>query len=159
MMTEATSTCGFLERHFDEIEEGARFRSRGRTITEADIVQWCSLTGDWYVLHTDAHYAAQTRFGQRIAPGLMLLAYAAGLGIPPAAPAIVANYGTDALRFTAPAFIGDTIHLEAAVLDKTVKRAGADGVARLQWNIHNQNGLLLMSSELRILMAFRGAVQ
>ena len=159
MMIEATSTCGFLERHFDEIEEGARFRSRGRTITETDIVQWCSLTGDWYVLHTDAHYAAQTRFGQRIAPGLMLLAYAAGLGIPPAAPAIVANYGTDALRFTAPAFIGDTIHLEAAVLDKTVKRPGTDGVARLQWNIHNQNGQLLMSSELRILMAFRGAVQ
>ena len=54
-MTDITSTCGFLEQHFDRIEEGARFRSRGRTLTEADIVQWCALTGDWYVLHTDAH--------------------------------------------------------------------------------------------------------
>jgi len=157
--TDITSTCAFLEQYFDQIEEGASFRSRGRTLTEGDILQWCALTGDWYVLHTDAHHAARTRFGQRIAPGLMLLAYAAGLGIPPAAPAIVANYGSDALRFTAPAFIGDTIHLEAAVLEKTVKRPATDGVLRLQWNVHNQNGLLLMASELRILMAFQGAAR
>ena len=114
----------FLDKYFDEIGVGERFRSRGRTITETDIVQWCALTGDWYVLHTDAHYAAGTRFGQRIAPGLLVVAYAAGLGVPSDAPAVVANYGSNSLRFVAPTFIGDTLHLESEVLEKTVKRDG-----------------------------------
>jgi len=142
----------FLSQYYDHIAVGQTFKSRGRTVTEADIVNWCSLTGDWYVLHTDAHHAARSRFGQRIAPGLLVQAYAAGLGVPADAPAIVANYGSDSLRFTAPTFIGDTIHLESAVLEKADKRAGLDGVVRLQWNVHNQNGVLVMASELRILM-------
>lgn len=145
----------FLLGYYEDIEVGARFRSRGRTITEADLVQWCALTGDWYVLHTDAHYAAGTRFGERIAPGLLVLAYAAGLGIPPDAPAIVANYGTDALRFTAPTFIGDTLHLRAEVLEKTTREGGRDGLLRLQWNMHNQDGVLVMASDLQVLMACR----
>lgn len=147
----------FLNKYFDEIEVDERMASRGRTITESDIVQWCSLTGDWYVLHTNAHYAALTRFGQRVVPGLLVLAYAAGLGVPPDAPAIVANYGTDNLRFIAPTFIGDTLHLEARVISKETKREGRDGLIRLEWNMANQNGLTVMKSDLQILMAFKGA--
>lgn len=147
----------FLDKHFDEIQLGETFTSRGRTITETDVVQWCSLTGDWYVLHTNAHYAAETRFGQRIVPGILVQAYAAGLGIPPAAPAIIANYGTDALRFTAPTFIGDTLHLRASVDGKETKRDGKDGVVKLGWNMFNQNGIMVMKSDLQILMSFKGA--
>src|SRR5882724_2623167 len=143
-----------LDKHFDEIELGERLLTRGRTITEADIVDWCALTGDWYVLHSDARYAATSRFGQRIAPGLLVLAFAAGLGIPPDAPAIIANYCSDHMRFTAPVFIGDTLHLEAEVREKTVKRAGRDGVVRLRWDMVNQNGVTAMVSDLQILMAF-----
>jgi 3-hydroxybutyryl-CoA dehydratase len=143
-----------LQRYFDEIEVGECFRSRGRTITETDIVSWCALTGDWHVLHSDAHHAAMARFGQRIAPGLLVLAYAAGLGIPPDAPGILANYGTDQLRFTAPTFIGDTLHLEAEVRQRSVKREGRDGVVTLAWNMVNQNGVTVMASDLQILMAF-----
>ncbi|MPW18734.1 putative Monoamine oxidase regulatory protein [Paraburkholderia piptadeniae] len=143
----------FLTKYFDEIQVDESMVTRGRTITECDIVQWCALTGDWYVLHTDAHYAAQTRFGQRITPGLLVLAYAAGLGIPPDAPAIIANYGTDNLRFTAPTYIGDTLHLEARVLSTETKREKRDGVVRLAWNMVNQNGIMVMTSDLQILMA------
>lgn len=145
----------FLHKHFDEIQVGERFRTRGRTITESDIVQWCALTGDWNVLHTDAHSAARSRFGQRIAPGLLVQAYAAGLGVPADAPAIIANYGTDALRFTAPTFIGDTLHLEAEVRSKREKRAGRDGVVLMGWNMFNQNGVMVMASDLQILVACR----
>ncbi|MGH7178973.1 MAG: MaoC/PaaZ C-terminal domain-containing protein, partial [Tepidisphaeraceae bacterium] len=84
----------FLDQHFDEIAVGDRVVSRARTVTESDVVQWCALTGDMHVLHTDAQYAAATRFKQRIVPGFLLLAYSAGLAIPHDAPAIVANYGT-----------------------------------------------------------------
>ncbi|AIP07612.1 dehydratase [Burkholderia pseudomallei MSHR338] len=146
----------FLSRHYDEIEIGERFESRGRTVTETDIVQWCALTGDWYVLHTDAHYAARTRFGQRVAPGLLVHAIAAGLGVPADAPAIVANYGTDGLRFTAPTFIGDTVRLRSEVLAKTDKRPGRNGVVKLDWKVYNQNDELLLTSDLQILMTCRG---
>lgn len=146
----------FLAKYFDEIELGERFVTRGRTVTETDIVQWCALTGDWYVLHTNAHYAEQTRFGQRIAPGLLVHAIAAGLGVPPDAPAIVANYGTDALRFVAPTFIGDTIRLKGEVIGKTDKRQGKDGVLKLNWNVYNQNDALVLTSDLQILMSCRG---
>lgn len=147
----------FLNRYFDEIALDERLVTRGRTITESDVVQWCALTGDWYVLHTNAHYAASTRFGKRVVPGLLVQAYAAGLGVPPDAPAIIANYGTDALRFVAPTYIGDTLHLEARVLSKETKREDRDGVVRLEWNMVNQNGVLVMKSDLQILMAFKGA--
>lgn len=146
----------FLTKYFDEIHVDDSMVTRGRTITESDIVQWCALTGDWYVLHTDAHYAAQTGFGQRIAPGLLVLAYAAGLGVPPDAPAIIANYGTDNLRFTAPTYIGDTLHLEARVISREIKRERRDGVVRLAWNMVNQNGIMVMASDLQILMACKG---
>lgn len=146
----------FLEKHFDELEIGETFVSRGRTITEADVVNWAALSGDWYVLHTDAHYAARTHFGQRVVHGLLVHAITTGLGVPPEAPAIIANYGTDNLRFVAPTFIGDTIHLESAVLEKTVKREGRDGVAKLRWNAVNQNGTTVMVSDLQILMACAG---
>lgn len=149
--------ANFLAQYFDDLRVGDKFSSRGRTITETDITNWCALTGDWYVLHSNAHYAAQTRFGQRIAPGLLVLAYAAGLGIPPDAPAIVANYGTDRLRFTAPAFIGDTLHLQAEVKELAIKREDKDGIVRLAWNVFNQNGLQVLASDLQILMSYRGS--
>jgi 3-hydroxybutyryl-CoA dehydratase len=145
----------FLSKYFDEIEIGETLCTRGRTITETDIVNWCALTGDWYVLHTDAHYAASTRFRQRIAPGFLVHAIAAGLGVPPDAAGIIANYGVDRIRFTTPTFIGDTLHLEAEVLERQVKRDGENGVVRMSWNMINQNGVTVMTSDLRILMSFR----
>jgi 3-hydroxybutyryl-CoA dehydratase len=148
----AGSTLG---KHYDEVAVGETWRSHGRTITEADLVFWCTFTGDMFVLHTDAHYAAKSQFGQRIAPGLMVNAFMAGLGVPPGAPAILANYGTDSLRFTAPVFIGDTVHLETEVIAKEERRAGRDGVVTLQWNAVNQNGKTVMSSQLKCLMAVR----
>jgi acyl dehydratase len=144
----------FLYKHFDEVTVGERFVSRGRTITETDIVNWCAMTGDWHVLHTDAHFAAQQRFGQRIAPGLLVYAIGTGLGVPADAHAIVANYGVDRLRFTAPTVIGDTVHLEAEVLGKEVKREGRDGVVTISWGMCNQNGITVLASELKILLAW-----
>lgn len=144
-----------LYRYFDDIHPGDRIVSRGRTITETDIVNWCALTGDWHVLHTDAEHAAQSMFGQRIAPGILLFAIAAGLGIPPDSPRILANYGTDRLRFLAPTFIGDTLHLEAEVTQREDGKDGRSGVITLSWNMVNQNGRTVMASDMKVLMARR----
>ena len=159
-MTDATrdNSGGHLfHRYFDDIHPGDRLVSRGRTITETDIVNWCALTGDWHVLHTDAEHAAQSMFGQRIAPGILIFAIAAGLGVPPDSPRILANYGTDRLRFLAPTFIGDTLHLEAEVQQCDDGKDDRSGVLTLSWNMVNQNGRTVMASDLKVLMERRPA--
>ena len=65
-MTVAAETPLFA-RDFDAIEPTLRFSSRGRTITEADIVGFSALTGDWHPQHSDAEWAARSQFRERIA--------------------------------------------------------------------------------------------
>jgi 3-hydroxybutyryl-CoA dehydratase len=145
--------AGFLSKHFEDVNVGDAFVSRGRTVTEADIVNWCALTGDWHVLHSDAHYAAGSRFGQRIAPGILVYALAAGLGVPADTTTVIANCGADDLRFLAPTVIGDTLHLEARVREKKLRSSGGDGIVVIAWNMINQHGVTVMTSNLRILLS------
>ena len=141
-----------LARTFEELQVGDAQSTRGRTVTEADIVGWCSLTGDWFVLHSDAVAAAKSPFGRRIAPGMMVWAYGAGLGVPPDSATIMANYGSDHLRYTAPTYIGDTIHLELEVLGKE-DRGPKSGIVEFRWDIINQNGDPVCVSRVKVLMA------
>ena len=64
---------------FDRLAIGTRFASRGRTVTEADVAAFASLTGDMHPQHTDAVWAARSPFGARIAHGMLVLSYAMGL--------------------------------------------------------------------------------
>ena len=141
-----------LNRTFEELTVGDRQATRGRTVTEADIVNWCALTGDWFVLHTDRVVAEQSPFRQRIAPGLMVLAYATGLGVPADSPNIIANYGSERVRYPRPTLIGDTIHLEVEVTEKKERDAGS-GVVTLRWDVLNQNGETVCASSLQVLVA------
>lgn len=140
-----------VDTYFDDLTLGAAQSTRGRTITEADIVNWCALTGDWFVLHSDKEYAARSMFGQRIAPGMMVLAFSGGLGVPPLAKAIVANYGSDRIRYPRPTFIGDTLHAEIEVADLRA-RDEATGIADFRWDMVNQDGLTVMVSRLKVLL-------
>ena len=70
-----------LYRTYDELEVGQAQRTRGRTITETDIVNWCALTGDWFYPHIDRVAAERSMFGQRVAPGIMVFALGTGLAI------------------------------------------------------------------------------
>ena len=112
-----------LFRTFDELVVGDRQSTRGRTITETDIVNWCSLTGDWYYPHVDKVAAERSMFGQRVAPGIMVFAIGTGLGVPADSTTILANYGTDQLRYPKATWIGDTIHLEIELLEKEERDA------------------------------------
>ena len=141
-----------LFRTFDELQVGDTQTTMGRTITEADIVNWCALTGDWFYPHVDTVAAERSMFGQRVVPGIMVYAVGTGLGVPADATTILANYGADSLRYTKPTWIGDTIHLEIEVLDKE-DRDAATGVVTYRWDIANQNGDTVCASQLKILTA------
>jgi acyl dehydratase len=128
------------ELFFEEIEVGSKNITKGRTITEADLVNFAALTWDNYPLHTDAEYAKNTIFGERIAHGMLVLSYAMGLMMSSATTGkVVAFYGMDKLRFTGPTKIGDTIHVETEVVEKEDKgRKG--GVVTNRFQVKNQRG-------------------
>jgi 3-hydroxybutyryl-CoA dehydratase len=106
--------------YFEDFRIGDRVASPDRTITESDIMRFAALTGDWHAVHTDAEYAKHTVFGERVAHGLLILAIGAGLmfqagerGVP---RSTIALYRVEKTRFVAPAKIGDTIRVEAEVV-------------------------------------------
>lgn len=128
--------------------------SRGRTVTEADIVMFAALSGDWYPLHVDREYAAKSPFGERIAHGMLVLSAASGL-MPLTEWALVAFYGMDRVRFVAPTKIGDTIHMEAEVVEKRDK-GERGGVVSYRQVVKNHRGEDLVVADFKVLIASRG---
>lgn len=140
-------------KYFEDFTVGEIVVTRARTVTETDIVNFAALTGDWYPLHTDIEYAKKGPFGERIAHGLLILSIANGL-MPLYDMAIVAFYGMDKVRFTAPTKIGDTIHVELEVVEKQDK-GDIGGVITLKEYVKNQRGENVALSTKKVLIAKR----
>jgi acyl dehydratase len=128
--------------YFEEFEVGQRMVSAGRTITEADIVMFAGLTGDYTQIHTDIEFAKGTIFGQRVAHGLLVLTYTLGLiarmGF--IEGTVVAFREIKSWKFTKPVFIGDTIHAEVEVQELKAVRRLNGGIVELDVNVKNQDG-------------------
>jgi 3-hydroxybutyryl-CoA dehydratase len=131
------SVDGMLAPAADELGPGARFRTAGRTITEADLVSFAALTGDWHPQHADAAWAKRSRFGGRVAHGMLLVSYAVGL-VRFDPERVIALRGLDGVVFKRPVAIGDTIHVDGRV---DGVRPLDDEVALLEmaWRIVNQD--------------------
>jgi 3-hydroxybutyryl-CoA dehydratase len=130
-----------FSKDFDALSEGERFVTRGRTIGEADITSFATLSGDTHPQHTDAEWAAGSRFGERIAHGLLVLSYAAGL-MPFDPERIVALRRVGDAVFKQPVKIGDTIHVEGEVVEKA-EIDPAHGLVATRWRVLNQHGKLV----------------
>jgi 3-hydroxybutyryl-CoA dehydratase len=134
---------------FEQLESAQHFRSRGRTITESDLVAFSALTGDMHPQHTDADWAAASRFGERIAHGMLLVSYAAGL-VPFDPARVLALRRLRDVVFKRPARIGDTIRVDGqiATLNPVSEDAGLVG---LRWNIRDSGKLLLCRADVDVL--------
>lgn len=126
--------------YFEDYVVDAVMISRGRTITEADIVNFAGLSGDFVELHMNEEYAKRGPFGRRIAHGALIFSISTGLMVQMSGnqEAIVAFYGVDKLRFVAPVFIGDTIHVSQRVTEKALKNSER-GVIALEMTVLNQD--------------------
>ncbi len=111
----------------------------GRTITEADVVAFANLTGDHHPQHTDARWAGQSPFGERIAHGMLVLSYAVGL-VDFDPERIVALRRIEDVVFKRPVKIGDTIQVDVALLRKADER----GIEAYEWRVRNQDGNLVL---------------
>jgi 3-hydroxybutyryl-CoA dehydratase len=130
-----------LSLYFEDFVPGVEHVTRGRTITESDIVNFAGLSGDFIELHTNEEYARRTPYGRRIAHGLLTLSISSGLmtQMNLITDTVVAFYGIDKLRFIKPVFIGDTIHVRKSVVD-ALSKAAEVGVVTFDTAVLNQNG-------------------
>ncbi|HSS31797.1 MAG TPA: MaoC/PaaZ C-terminal domain-containing protein [Solirubrobacterales bacterium] len=127
-----------LASDFDALEVGGRFQTRGRTITESDLVSFAALTGDFHPIHTDVEWAAESEFNGRIAHGMLLLSYCVGL-VPLDPAQVLALRGFERIAFKRPVRIGDTIHVEGE-LESKKELDDATGLVVFSWKIVNQRG-------------------
>jgi acyl dehydratase len=127
--------------YFEDYTIGQVRTSRGRTVTEADIVNFAGLSGDFVELHVNEEYARKGPFGRRIAHGALIFSISTGLMVQMTADheAIVASRGVDQLRFVAPVFIGDTIHVSKKTIEKNSKD-GIRGLVAFETTVLNQDG-------------------
>src|SRR3954469_5571910 len=125
-----------LALDFDELSPGDSFATRGRTVTEADVVSFACLTGDMHPQHTDAAWAASSLFGHRIAHGMLVVSFAFGL-LPLDPDRVVALRGVRDAVFKRPVAFGDTIHVAGRV-DGLDPLDGGTGLVGVRLNVENQ---------------------
>jgi 3-hydroxybutyryl-CoA dehydratase len=144
---------------FEDCSVGEKALSPGRTLTETDIVLFAAFTGDWLAVHTDAEYAKQSPFGERIAHGLLVLTVGSALLLRAQFTLLpkstIALYGVEKVRFVAPAKIGDTIHTEGEVIRLT-ELDQTRGLIVVRGEIKNQRNELLATFTLKGLVGRRG---
>ena len=142
-------------RYFDDIQVGEEYESPGRTVTEADIVLFAGLSGDYNVLHTDAEFMKQSIFGERIAHGLLGLSIQAGLFT--RATQAYATLAFVGLRwkFKGPIKIGDTLHARARIVAKKDADEPGWGVVTMARQVLNQRGELVQEGETEHLVSRR----
>lgn len=144
---ELQTAAEVLDKPFGLLRVGDAFRSRGRTITEADVVGFAALTGDWHPQHTDAEYGKTSVFGARVAHGLLALSYSIGLA--PNAY-VVALRRINNVVFKRPVYLGNTIYVEGRIAELRDFTNEA-GYVRGRWKIVNQDGLTVFKMDIEAL--------
>lgn len=149
-----------FRRTFEDLQVGHSLLTHRRTVTEADIVAFGGISGDYFYMHFDEEAARASPFGKRIAHGYFVLSAAAGLFVHPSPGPVLANYGVDTLRFVKPVAIGDTIQARLTCkrkIDKTSRKPGeaAQGVVAWDVQVSNQHGELVASYDILTLVSKR----
>jgi oxepin-CoA hydrolase/3-oxo-5,6-dehydrosuberyl-CoA semialdehyde dehydrogenase len=132
-----------FRKHFEELRIGETWNTHGRTVTEADVVNFAGISGDFFYAHMDDGAARASLFERRVAHGYFVLSAAAGLFVDPAPGPVLANYGLDNLRFVKPVYPGDTIRVRLTCKQKTAKDTTdgqvPQGVVAWDVEVTNQN--------------------
>lgn len=144
---------------FDDLVPGEHYVTAGRTVTEADVVAFAGLSGDYNRLHVDAEFAAQTGFGERVAHGLLVLSIASGLAtrlrVSEALQANILGLLDLQCRWPSPTRIGDTIRVVLTIKDCSPTSRRDRGVVAMTREVVNQREEVVMSSEWKVLVRCR----
>lgn len=142
-------------KYFDDLAIGDEFLTVSRTITEADIVNFCGVSGDFNQLHTDIEFASNTPFGQRIAHGMCGMTIASGClnrsGL--IEGTTIAFKGIKEWGFKRPIFINDTVYVKIKVKDKQESKKPDRGLISFWMSVINQREEIVMEGQWDVLMS------
>lgn len=146
----------FEPLYYEDIEVGDEWTSQGRTITEADIVNFAGLSGDFNEIHVNEEYASKGPFSKRIAHGMLVFSIASGMSTRTPPIQVVAFLGIKEWNFKAPVFIGDTIVLKNRAIEKRLTSKGNRGIITWQKTVVNQRNEVVQEGKTAIMIATRG---
>jgi acyl dehydratase len=142
--------------YYEDFELGDEFVTPGRTVTEADVMLFAGLTGDYNRIHTDAEYMKSSMFGERIAHGLLGLSLVNGLKYR-------TDYDSDGVlaflglswKFSGPIRFGDTIHAVIRIASKRETSKPDRGIMIQTIQVINQRGEIVQEGEFTSMMKRR----
>ncbi|MCI0456489.1 MAG: MaoC family dehydratase N-terminal domain-containing protein [Gemmataceae bacterium] len=143
--------------YFEDVAIGQEWQSPGRTVTEADLVNFAGLSGDFNPIHIDHEFAKTTLFRRPLAHGLLVLSIASGLGLFSPPMRTLAFLAIREWHFREPVFIGDTVHLTTRVLEKEMRGRGRRGSVTWERRIINQEGKVVQEGVTQTLVEGRAA--
>ena len=143
--------------YFEDVEVGLRFETPRRTVTEADLLAFAGVSGDFNPLHTDAVFAAGTIYGQRIAHGALVLSLATGLRqrVGLFDGTLMGLLEIRRWQFKAPVLIGDTIRVANEVTELRETSKPDRGLMVQQVDVIKQDETVVAGGELVTLLRRR----
>jgi acyl dehydratase len=143
-------------RRYEEFAVGDRFTTPSRTVTEADVINFAGLSGDYNPLHTNEEFAKTSSFKRRTAHGLLTASIAQGLinqlGL---FDGTLITYVSMNLRYTGVVMFGDTIRAQLKVMEKKEAKKVDRGMVAFQVEVLNHMNHQLMEGEW-VFMVIRG---
>jgi acyl dehydratase len=134
----------FVKKYFEEFELNAIRHTKGRTVTETDIVIHAGQSGDFFPHHMDEAWCKTQPFKKRIAHGTLIFTIAVGLTAE-LVNEVAMTYGYERVRFIKPVFIGDTLKVTVTIKEKKDhKKPGLGLVTELVETFNQQNELVMV---------------
>jgi acyl dehydratase len=144
-------------KFLEDLTAGDTFTTGARTLTEADVVGFAGLSGDFNPIHTDAEFAKETPYGQRVVYGLLGISILTGLldrtGL--FSGSAIAMLGINEWKFTAPIFIGDTVHVRLTITDVRRTSKPDRGVVGRFFELINQDGAVVQQGNIDLMVRSR----
>jgi len=137
---------------YEDLNVGDEDQSTGRTVTEADVVSFAGLSGDFNNMHIDEEFAKKTVFGTRVAHGLCVLSIASGLWFTMPRLATIAFMGLEDWRFSDAVKFGDTIRIIRKLVEKREHKRPNMGFLIFEVNVHNQSDEVVQKGKWVILV-------
>lgn len=143
--------------YFEDVDVGFAFETPRRTVTEADLVGFAGVSGDFNPLHTDAVFAAGTIYGERIAHGALVLSLATGLRQRAGLfdRTLMGLLEIRSWRFAAPVRIGDTIRVANEVIELRETSKPDRGIMVQRVDVLNQHDTVVQTGELVMMLRRR----
>ena len=147
-----------IGRYYEEFTIGEVIEHKiSKTIFESDNNFFSLLTMNHHPVHTNVDYAKKQQHGKILVVGTLVFSLAVGITVPDVSGKAIANLLYENIEHLAPVFIGDTIYVKTAVLDKRESRSKADrGIVSVESSVYNQNEVKVLTFRRKVLIKKKG---